>query len=326
MKLINRILLIIAFIFTVWLAPHLLIILWPFILLAYIIVYILFPKSSGVFTFKLWRRIKNKIVYALSEKKNALEISTDKVQRTNVFIKNLLLILLLTFLSFIFLNFEASILSKLNLKKIERTALITTQTGTHRVGEFFTLEVLIENIETPINAAQTDLTYDPKIIQAIDISTEESFAQIFLQKEIDNENGRVVISGGLPNPGFSGEGCKFATVLFMSVKEGETVLEFSDTSMVLANDGKGTNILKNVSSVPIVITDNNKTDNNGTDTDEVKTPKGTTITIKDASEYQDDSVDNPKINTFLIRITTWLEKYDRATLTTWYNVFKGGIK
>ncbi len=326
MKVINRILLIIAIILTIWAAPHVLIILWPLILLAYITAYVLFPKSSGVFTFKLWRLIKNKIMYSLSGQKNALEISTNKVQRTNVFIKNLLLILLLTFLSFIFISFEVSILSKLNLKEIAKTALITTQAGTHRVGEGFTLEVLIENIETPINAAQTDLTYDPKIIQAIDISTEESFAQIFLQKEIDNENGRVVISGGLPNPGFSGEGCKFATVLFMSVKEGETVLEFSDTSMVLANDGKGTNILKNISSVPIVITDNTKTDNKSAGADDIKNPEGTTIKIKETSNYQESNLEKSPLTLATRKILSCLEKFDRATLTTWYNVLKGAIK
>jgi len=325
MKVINRILLIIFVILTIWLIPHLLIILWPIVLLAYTTVYILFPGYTGPFTYNLRAVIKNKLLLALFGKNNALEVSSEKVQRTSVFIKNILLILLLTFLSFIFLSFEASLLSKISSIKIERTALITARTSTHKVGEVFPLEVLIENIENPINAAQTDLTFDPKIIQAIDISTEESFAEIFLQKEIDNENGLVIISGGLPNPGFSGENCKFATVLFMPLKEGETTLQFSNTSMVLANDGRGTNILKNVSSVPIVITDGTKPDTEIVGADDTKTPEGTTIKIKDISNYQVDSLENSQLTQTLREILSWLERFDRATLTTWYNVFKGVI-
>jgi len=121
------------------------------------------------------------------------------------------------------------------------------------IDEIFPLYIELRNIEVPVNTVRTDLRFDPKMLEVTEISTKESFANIFVQKEFDNEAGYVRLAGGLPNPGFDGEGGLFGTVYFKALKTGVVKVEYLPTSMVLANDGKGTNVLKDLGSTSYII-------------------------------------------------------------------------
>ncbi len=168
--------------------------------------------------------------------------------------KNALIILLVSFLSLGIVYAESRLLNYLGIPAAEKTvSFAIPPKAQYKIGEIFPLKLEIRGIKTPINAIQTDLSFDPRKLQVSDISTQDSFANIFIQKEINNQNGYARLTGGLPNPGFFSDRGLFATVYLQGKEPGLTTLEFLPTSMVLANDGRGSNVLKEYATVSYLI-------------------------------------------------------------------------
>lgn len=98
-----------------------------------------------------------------------------------------------------------------------------------------------------INVVRAVLTYDPEKIKVNEIITENSFCApwMFLEREIDNEVGRVDIACGLPSPGFSEPKGIVAELLVSPLEAGDAFLSFDpNDTQVLANDGLSTNVLR----------------------------------------------------------------------------------
>lgn len=123
----------------------------------------------------------------------------------------------------------------------------------HGIGELFPLPIVLADLPSPINLVQADFAFDSKYIELIDITTSPSFATVFIQKEISNESGYGRIVGGLPNPGYSGERGLFATAYFKAKEAGTATVRFLPTSRALANDGFGTDVLKELASAVYII-------------------------------------------------------------------------
>jgi hypothetical protein len=115
------------------------------------------------------------------------------------------------------------------------------------------MKIEIAGIQKPINAVQADIGFQPEKLEVVDVSTQDSFANIFIQKEINNQSGYTRLTGGLPNPGFFADSGLFGTVYFKGKSPGIVQIEFLPSSMVLANDGRGTNALKDLASVSYLI-------------------------------------------------------------------------
>lgn len=115
------------------------------------------------------------------------------------------------------------------------------------------MKIEISGIKTPINAVQADLGFDSSKLEVVSVSTDGSFANIFVQKEIDNEGGYVRLTGGLPNPGFFSDNGVFGTIFFRGKEPGIAKINYLPSSMVLANNGRGTNILKDLASISYLI-------------------------------------------------------------------------
>jgi hypothetical protein len=113
----------------------------------------------------------------------------------------------------------------------------------YSVGQSFSMPVEITEIASAINAVRVDVKYDPSFIEVESISTEGSFATVFIEKKIDNQLGYAMISGGLPYPGYSGGNSLFVTYIFRGIRPGLAKVDFLPSSMVLANDGVGSNLL-----------------------------------------------------------------------------------
>jgi hypothetical protein len=97
-----------------------------------------------------------------------------------------------------------------------------------------------------INAAEAVINYDPKMAEVLDIITTNSFCRqdLFAEKTIDNENGVVDITCGVPSPGFSEPNGIVAELVIQPLKIGQLSLRFGDETKILANDGLGTNVLR----------------------------------------------------------------------------------
>jgi hypothetical protein len=164
------------------------------------------------------------------------------------------LIIILTLLSLAVVFVESRVLSRLGFPPTPKTVSFRIPPkGQYRLGETFSIKVEIEGIEGAVNTIQADLGFNPETLEAVEISTSGSFANIFIQKEINNEMGYARLTGGLPNPGFLDKKGIFGTVFFQGKKPGIAKIEFLPSSLVLANDGHGTNVLKDLASVSYLI-------------------------------------------------------------------------
>lgn len=165
--------------------------------------------------------------------------------------------LLLLFFSVISIGMvlaEGKILFKLGFPPTAKTAsFVIPSKSQYRLKEIFPMEISINNIKNPINAVQADISFPPDKLEIIDITTKNSFANIFIQREINNETGYARLTGGLPSPGFSSDRGTFGTVFFRSKNPGLAKIEFLPTSMVLADDGRATNILKELPTISYLI-------------------------------------------------------------------------
>jgi hypothetical protein len=164
------------------------------------------------------------------------------------------MIFAISLLSIGFVYGESLLIRKMGLISTPKTVnFVIPSKGQYRLGEIFPMKIEITGIETPINAVQADLGFDASKLEVTHISTQGSFADIFIQKEINNEVGFARLTGGLPNPGFFSDRGLFGTVYFRAKQPGLVVIEFLPTSLVLANDAKGTNVLQKLDQVSYLI-------------------------------------------------------------------------
>jgi hypothetical protein len=160
-------------------------------------------------------------------------------------VMNSIMILFLSLASLSLVLLETKLLERSGYPTPEKTASLSIpENKTYRIGETFQMDLEISGINYPINTVRTDIEFDPTKLQVIDVSTEESFATIIVQKEIDNTAGYIRLAGGLPSPGFSGESGKFAVIQFKALRAGIATVKVLPSSIALADNGRGDNILE----------------------------------------------------------------------------------
>ncbi len=168
---------------------------------------------------------------------------------------NSFLILAVSALSLGFIFAESHLLARMGVVSIQKTAILEIpKGGEYKVGESFAVDLNIKDLQTVINAFQVDIKYDSTVVEALDIKTNDSFANIFVQREINNELGYIRFSGGLPNPGHNKPEAHVGTIYFKGIASGVTPIRFLPSSMILANDGNGTNVLKSYTTASYIIT------------------------------------------------------------------------
>lgn len=221
------------FIFSSWVLVHFLAVFGVFLAVAFPVWWLLAPKKTPCFV---------------------CEIKKLKECPFSHSLLNGGLVLVLTLVSLGLVFAEGKILFKMGFPPTPKTvSFVIPSKGQFRLGEIFPMKLEIAGIKIPINAVQADLGFEPQKLEVVDISTQDSFANIFVQKEINNEVGFSRLTGGLPNPGFFADYGIFGTVYFKGKQPGVVKIEFLPSSMVLANDGRGTNVLKELTAVSYLI-------------------------------------------------------------------------
>jgi len=239
---------------------HLLAIFGVFLAVTYPIWWLLAPDKTPNFICLMKYRI-NPFSRDEEEIKRSKNFCSQKLTTA---LLNAGLILVVTIFCAGFVFVESRVLFELGFPPTPKTvSFVIPSKGQYRLGEIFPLKIDIVGIKVPVNAIQADLGFDPHRLLVVDISTEDSFANIFIQKEINNEVGYARLTGGLPNPGFFADHGIFGTVFFQSKAPGITKVEFLSSSMVLANNGNGTNVLKDLASVSYLILPERISENEG---------------------------------------------------------------
>ncbi|MDP3729872.1 MAG: dockerin type I domain-containing protein [bacterium] len=125
----------------------------------------------------------------------------------------------------------------------EKTAslYISPKEGEFFIGKNFTVSLNVD-AKSSINTAEATLTFNPEIIEVSGISKDNSIFSLWVKEPVfSNASGTIEFAGGVPN-GYEGIGEIF-TIVLKPKNVGNADLTFSRAS-VLANDGEGTEILK----------------------------------------------------------------------------------
>lgn len=110
-----------------------------------------------------------------------------------------------------------------------------------------------------INAISANLKFDPARMRVEEVVTDHSICTdgFFIEKNFDNAAGTVDVVCGIPTPGYSGTKGIVAEILFTPLTTGPVALTFASTTQVLANDGLGTNVLRETSAASYQVADPN---------------------------------------------------------------------
>ncbi|HVY56000.1 MAG TPA: hypothetical protein VHC46_09620, partial [Thermodesulfobacteriota bacterium] len=126
------------------------------------------------------------------------------------------------------------------------TLYVSPSSGSYTPGQTFSARVYVSSLAQAINAVSGTVTFPVEKLQVVSVSKTGSILTLWVQDpSFSNSQGTVSFEGVVPNPGFSGSGGSLVTITFRVVGQGTAQIKFSSGS-VLANDGSGTNILKNL--------------------------------------------------------------------------------
>lgn len=123
---------------------------------------------------------------------------------------------------------------------------ITPDTGVYQVGNTFTAQVQIVTQGQSVNAAEGTLTFNPNELAVVSVARGGSIFNLWVtEPAFSNTAGTINFSGGVPT-GYSGAVGNVLSITFRAKNAGSPRVSFTEGS-VLANDGRGTNVLTNMS-------------------------------------------------------------------------------
>jgi len=115
--------------------------------------------------------------------------------------------------------------------------------GTFFIGSTFSVSVYVDTKGNEINVVEIDLKFPSEILQITSPTTGESFVSEWLTPpSYSNLGGTISFKGGIPG-GITTSAGVVSTITFRAKSSGTAKIEFSSSSKVLLNDGKGTPIL-----------------------------------------------------------------------------------
>ena len=121
------------------------------------------------------------------------------------------------------------------------------------VGRTFTISVNVSSPGDAANAFSGTVNFPANLLEVVSISKSGSIISFWVQEpSFSNVSGNINFEGVAVNPGFSGNTGRIISATFRAKAEGEANLNLSSAA-VLANDGKGTNILTGVAGMRVSV-------------------------------------------------------------------------
>lgn len=122
------------------------------------------------------------------------------------------------------------------------TLSLSPSTGVYQSNTTFTARVVVNTQGQSINAADATIKFNPRELSVVSANRVGSIFNLWVtEPTFSNSDGTINFSGGLPS-GYTGSSGNVMTVTFRAVGSGPAKVNFGNGS-VLANDGKGTNVL-----------------------------------------------------------------------------------
>jgi hypothetical protein len=124
---------------------------------------------------------------------------------------------------------------------------VSPSTGVYTSGSMFTVNVVVNTGGKSVNASEGSLTFNPNELSVVSVNRNNSIFNLWVtEPAFSNSAGTINFSGGVPS-GYSGQTGTVMTVTFRAAGAGTARASFKNGS-VLANDGRGTNILTSMNS------------------------------------------------------------------------------
>ncbi|MDO8537175.1 MAG: cohesin domain-containing protein, partial [bacterium] len=121
---------------------------------------------------------------------------------------------------------------------------VNPPSGSFTIGSTFTVSIYVNTGGQAINAVEANLLFPPDKLQVVSPTTGRSLIQVWVsQPTYSNEVGTLKFQGTIPTPGINTDSGLISTVTFRVKSLGTASLKFLDTSRVLLNDGRGTDVL-----------------------------------------------------------------------------------
>lgn len=118
------------------------------------------------------------------------------------------------------------------------------------VGGTFDVSLMLDTSDVPVNIIESELYFPPDKLQLATPSFGESIIQMWPTPPLfSNEEGRVYLVGGKPTPGINTRKGLILTLTFRVVSAGSGQIKFGGKTSVLANDGAGTDVLRDKYSI-----------------------------------------------------------------------------
>ena len=137
-----------------------------------------------------------------------------------------------------------SVLFNIDVQSAQAASLyFSPSSGSYSVGKTFIISVYVSSSDQAINAASGVISFPQDKLQVISLSKTGSVMSLWVQEpSFSNASGTINFEGIVLNPGFIGNSGKIINITFKAKVRGITSLSLSSAS-ILANDGKGTDIL-----------------------------------------------------------------------------------
>ncbi len=120
-----------------------------------------------------------------------------------------------------------------------------------KTDQTFTVDLVVDPAGEQINTVSTEISFPADKLSLASLSKDNSFCSFFVEEKIDNVLGKIKISCVAPFPG-TDKMSNVVSLTFKQISAGRADLGLSPDSLVLANDGYGTNVLKNLGGQTIV--------------------------------------------------------------------------
>lgn len=122
------------------------------------------------------------------------------------------------------------------------TMQVSPSTGVYQAGATFSVDVQVRSAGQPINAAEGTIKFNPNELSVVSVNRNNSIFNLWVaEPAFSNSAGTVTFSGGVPS-GYTGSVGRVLAVTFRTKGAGTPRLSFTNGA-VLANDGRGTNVL-----------------------------------------------------------------------------------
>lgn len=170
--------------------------------------------------------------------------------KNKLFVFSLIMVLFFSAISY---SSNASLIGDTN----NATLSLSPNTGVYKVGNTYAIDILVNTHGQNVVAVAAYLTYNPGLFQVVSIDNTGSVFTTEAENIIDNVNGKVKITSGIPTPGVNTVSGKVATLNIKGLADtapsadnfsfiftaGSTI-----DSNVILNDGLGTDRISGVDS------------------------------------------------------------------------------